>query len=165
MQDRTGPSEVYRYEGSSKGGRPIFTSLLRGAAHKCPACGLGAMFRRYLKVSDTCPHCGEALHHHRADDAPAYFTIVIVGHIVVSLVLAVEMAYRPPLWLHAALWLPLTVILTFLVLPSVKGALVGLQWALRMHGFDPDAKEEIVPSFDADLVQCSPRPRRLDFQP
>ena len=165
MQDRTGPSQVYRYEGSSKGGRPIFTSLLRGAAHKCPACGVGAMFRRYLKVSDACPHCGEALHHHRADDAPAYFTIVIVGHIVVSLVLAVEMAYRPPLWLHAALWLPLTMILTLVLLPSVKGALVGLQWALRMHGFDPDAKEEIVPGFDADLAQGSPRPRHLDFQP
>ena len=88
------------------------------------------MFRRYLKVADTCPHCGEALHHHRADDAPPYFTIVIVGHIVVSLVLAVEMAYRPPLWLHAALWLPLTVILALGLLPSVKGALVGLQWAL-----------------------------------
>ena len=53
------------------------------------------MFYRYLKVVDDCPHCGEALHHQRADDAPTYFTIVIVGHVVVSLVLAVEMAYRP----------------------------------------------------------------------
>ena len=84
MQDRTGPSGVHRYEGRSKGSRPIFGSLLRGAALQCPACGTGAMFRRYLKVADTCPHCGEALHHHRADDAPPYFTIVIVGHIVVS---------------------------------------------------------------------------------
>jgi uncharacterized protein (DUF983 family) len=109
------------------------------------------MFRRYLKVADTCPHCGEALHHHRADDAPPYFTIVIVGHIVVSLVLAVEMAYRPALWVHAALWLPLTVILTLLILPSVKGALVALQWALLMHGFDHDAKDEMPESFDASL--------------
>ena len=98
------------------------------------------MFRRYLKVADTCPQCGEALHHQRADDAPPYFTIVIVGHVVVGLVLAVEMAYRPPLWVHAALWLPLTVILTLLVLPLVKGALVALQWALLMHGFDPDCQ-------------------------
>ena len=163
MQDRTGPSGVYRYEGSPA--RPIFGSLLRGAALKCPACGTGAMFRRYLKVAHACPHCGEELHHHRADDAPPYFTIVIVGHVVVSLVLAVEMAYRPPLWLHAALWLPLTVILTLLILPSVKGALIALQWALRMHGFDPDAEEDIVPSFDADLGQGSPRPPRLDFRP
>ena len=158
MQNRTETPAVYRND--SKPPRPIFGSMLRGAMLKCPACGIGAMFRRYLKVSDTCPHCGEELHHHRADDAPAYFTIVIVGHIVVSLVLAVEMAYRPALWVHMALWLPLSVILTVLFLPCVKGALVGLQWALRMHGFDPDHKEEIE-SFAADL----PPPRRLDFRP
>ena len=55
----------------------------------------GTLFRRYLKVADNCPACGEELHHHRADDAPPYFTILIVGHFVVGLVLAVEMAYRP----------------------------------------------------------------------
>lgn len=154
-------TEVYRYEGKSQDARPMFASMLRGALLKCPACGVGAMFRRYLKVAESCPHCGEELHHHRADDAPAYFTIVIVGHIVVSLVLAVEMAYRPPIWLHMTLWLPLTLILTLVLLPSVKGALVGLQWALRMHGFDPEAKDEIVESFGAS--QASPRPRRLDF--
>jgi len=109
------------------------------------------MFRRYLKVADECPACGEALHHHRADDAPPYFTIVIVGHIVVGLLLAVEMAYRPPLWLHAVIWLPLTVLLALLILPSIKGALVGLQWALLMHGFDPNAEEEKIESFDAAL--------------
>ena len=160
MQDRT--TEVYRSDGGLPDARPIFASMLRGAAHKCPACGVGAMFRRYLKVADACPHCGEELHHHRADDAPAYFTIVIVGHIVVGLVLAVEMAYRPALWVHAALWLPLTVILTLVLLPSVKGALVGLQWALRMHGFDPNSTDEIE-SFDASLAKASPRPGRLDF--
>ena len=106
---------------------------------------------RYLKVADQCPSCGEELHHHRADDAPPYFTIVIVGHVVVSLALAVEMAYRPPLWLHAALWLPLTVMLALVLLPPIKGALVGLQWALLMHGFDPDAEEEEIESFDASV--------------
>jgi uncharacterized protein (DUF983 family) len=155
-------TEVYRYEGKSQDARHIFASMLRGALLKCPACGVGAMFRRYLKVADSCSHCDEELHYHRADDAPAYFTIVIVGHIVVSLVLAVEMAYRPPIWLHITLWLPLTLILTLALLPSVKGALVGLQWALRMHGFDPNSKEEIE-SFDATLAKASPRPRRLDF--
>jgi uncharacterized protein (DUF983 family) len=149
MQDKSG---AYQIDGRSNGARPILGSLLRGAMLKCPACGKGAMFRRYLKVADHCPQCGEALHHQRADDAPPYFTIVIVGHVVVGLVLAVEMAYRPPLWVHAALWLPLTVILTLLVLPLVKGALVALQWALLMHGFDPDFKEEIVPGFDADAT-------------
>jgi len=143
MQDRAGS---FPHNGRSTGARPVLTSLLRGAAQKCPACGKGAMFRRYLKVADACPHCGEELHHHRADDAPPYFTIVIVGHIVVGLVLAVEMAYRPPLWVHAALWLPLTLILALTVLPIVKGALVALQWALLMHGFDPDEERKIYQS-------------------
>jgi uncharacterized protein (DUF983 family) len=147
MQDKT---DAHQIDGRSKGSRPILGSLWRGAGLKCPACGAGRMFRRYLKVADTCAHCGEALHHQRADDAPPYFTIVIVGHVVVGLVLTMEMAYHPPLWLHAALWLPLTVILTLIVLPSVKGALVALQWALLMHGFDPDFKEDIVPGFGAD---------------
>lgn len=143
MQKSLGPSGSHQHEGRSTGPRLISQSLLRGAWLKCPACGTGALFHRYLKVSDNCSHCDEALHHHRADDGPTYFTIVIVGHVVVSLVLAVEVAYRPPLWLHAALWLPLTVILALIVLAPVKGALIGLQWALLMHGFDPDAKEEI----------------------
>jgi uncharacterized protein (DUF983 family) len=133
----------------STGERPILRSLLRGAWFTCPACGNGAMFRRYLKVSDHCPACSEALHHHRAGDAPPYFTIVIVGHVVVGLLLAVEMAYRPPLWVHAAMWLPLTVLLALLLLPVIKGALVGLQWALLMHGFDPNAEEEKIESYDA----------------
>ena len=134
---------MQKQDGRSTGPRSLQQALLRGAMLKCPACGGGSLFHRYLKVVDQCPKCGESLHHHRADDAPAYFTIVIVGHVVVSLVLAVEMAYRPPLWLHAALWMPLTVALALVLLAPIKGLLVALQWALLMHGFDPDAKEEI----------------------
>ncbi|MGK2922752.1 MAG: DUF983 domain-containing protein [Methyloceanibacter sp.] len=134
---------MQKQDGRSTGPRSLQQALLRGAMLKCPACGVGGLFRRYLKVVDQCPHCGESLHHHRADDAPAYFTIVIVGHVVVSLVLAVEIAYRPPLWLHAALWMPLTLALALVLLVPIKGLLVALQWALLMHGFDPDAKEEI----------------------
>jgi uncharacterized protein (DUF983 family) len=143
MQDRAGFAGPHQVEGRATGPRPLWQSLLRGASLKCPACGVGSLFRRYLKVSETCVRCGESLHHHRADDAPAYFTIVIVGHVVVSLVLVVEMAFRPPMWLHAALWLPLTLVLALALLAPIKGTLVALQWALLMHGFDPDAQEEI----------------------
>jgi uncharacterized protein (DUF983 family) len=146
MQDSTVTPAVYR-NADRESDRPVFQSMLRGAKHKCPACGVGALYWRFLKVSDTCPHCGEELHHHRADDAPPYFTVVIVGHIVVALVLLVEMTYRPPLWVHAALWGPLTLILALILLPSIKGALIGLQWALRMHGFDPNAAEDGIERF------------------
>jgi uncharacterized protein (DUF983 family) len=137
------PPGSHLTERRSVGPRSVFNSILRGLSLRCPACGKGRLYRRYLKVADQCPSCGEALHHHRADDAPPYFTIAIVGHVVVGLLLAVEIAYRPPLWLHAAIWLPLTVILALVLLPPIKGALVGLQWALLMHGFDPEYKDEL----------------------
>ena len=127
--------------------RAVQSAILRGAAGRCPACGEGSMFRAYLKVADRCARCAEELHHHRADDAPPYFTIVIVGHIVVGGVLALEQTMAPADWVQAAIWLPVTVLLSLLILPRVKGALVGLQWALRMHGFGgvPDAPVDPLP--------------------
>jgi uncharacterized protein (DUF983 family) len=115
--------------------RDVGQAMLRGMAGRCPNCGKGRLFRAYLKVADHCDVCGEAFHHHQADDAPPYFTMVIVGHIVIAAVLAVEVAYHPAIWIHLALWLPLTVILSLVLLPIVKGAVVGMQWANRMHGF------------------------------
>jgi uncharacterized protein (DUF983 family) len=113
------------------------TAMLRGWRGRCPNCGEGRMFRAFLKVSDHCQACGEALHHQRADDAPAYFVILIVGHFIVPAALSVESTYAPSYWVHAALWLPATLGLSLLLLPLIKGALIGLQWALRMHGFNP----------------------------
>lgn len=127
--------------------RDVANALWRGAARRCPACGNAALFRAYLKVADTCPACNEALHHHRADDAPPYFTILIVGHVLVGGVLSLERAFQPSMLVHLAIWIPLTVLLSLLLLPPVKGALVGLQWALRMHGFgtgrDPAAPDAL----------------------
>lgn len=120
-------------EGSAA--RPVPRSVWRGALHRCPACGTGALFRAYLKVGDACPACGEELFHHRADDAPPYVTILVIGHLILGSVVGIDLAYAWPLWLHAIVWFPLTVGLCLGFLPTAKGALVGLQWALRMHGF------------------------------
>jgi uncharacterized protein (DUF983 family) len=109
--------------------------MLKGFRCTCPACGRGRLFGSYLKVVDTCSACGTELHHHRADDAPPYLSIMIVGHVVGPLIVLVEKLARPELWIHFSLWLPLTLILTLWVLPRTKGAVVGLQWANRMHGF------------------------------
>jgi uncharacterized protein (DUF983 family) len=125
--------------------RDAWQAIRHGLHGRCPHCGEGRMFRAFLKVDDLCPSCGEALHHHRADDAPAYFVILIVGHIVVPMAMSVELAYAPSYWLHAALWLPLTLGLSLSLLQPIKGALVGLQWALGMHGFNP-APNELAPS-------------------
>ena len=116
--------------------------MLRGATGRCPQCGQGRMFRAFLKVAERCDHCGEDLFHHRADDAPPYFTIFLTGHIIIPLVLVVERVWHPPLATHFIMWTLLTLALTFALMPMVKGAIVGLQWALRLHGFDYAASRE-----------------------
>jgi len=115
--------------------RPLFQALARGFRRRCPQCGEGSIFAGYTRVADTCNHCEEELHHQRADDAPPYFTIMIVGHIVVPGLFFLERSVAPPTWVHMAIWLPATLVLALSLLPLVKGAIVGLQWSLRMHGF------------------------------
>jgi uncharacterized protein (DUF983 family) len=111
-------------------------AMQRGLFGKCPHCGKGNMFRAFLKVADSCPACGEELHHHRADDFPAYLVIVIVGHILIPIVLAVEVEFAPAYWIHFALWTPAVLIMTLGLLQPVKGAIVGGQWYSGMHGFE-----------------------------
>jgi uncharacterized protein (DUF983 family) len=116
--------------------RRLGLAMRRGFIGRCPNCGQGRLFRAYLKVVDACPVCGEELYHQRADDAPPYVTMLVVGHIVVAGVLAAEELWpNSPMWLGAIVWSLLTLVLCLLLLPRVKGALVGYQWALRMHGF------------------------------
>jgi uncharacterized protein (DUF983 family) len=118
----------------------VLSAMWRGFRGRCPKCGEGHVFRSFLKVADKCEVCGEEFHHHRADDFPAYLVIVLVGHIVVPLVLHVESTYAPPYWVHAALWIPLTIGLSVGLLQPVKGAVVALQWFAGMHGFDEAKK-------------------------
>jgi uncharacterized protein (DUF983 family) len=122
--------------------RPLLGALLRGFRRRCPHCGEAPLFHRFLKVEAACGSCREALHHHRTDDAPPYFTVLIVGHIVIPLVLLAERLWSPSMTLQFAIWLPLSILLILTLLPRIKGALVGLQWACRMHGFGgPDPSE------------------------
>ena len=116
--------------------RELGLAMRRGFMGRCPNCGNGKLFRSYLKVNPNCPSCGEDLSHQRADDAPPYLTMLIVGHVIVAGVLAAEDVFpQSPLWLDALIWLWLTLVLSLALLPRIKGALVGYQWALRMHGF------------------------------
>ncbi len=115
--------------------RSPWLSMKRGWRQRCPKCGDGAIYGKFLKVNDKCPSCGQELFHHRADDAPPYFTMTIVGHVVVALVLIAERKYHPEAWVHFVLWAPLTIVLSLWLLPRIKGALIGMQWAMRMHGF------------------------------
>ncbi|WP_416897985.1 MAG: DUF983 domain-containing protein [Minwuia sp.] len=125
--------------------RSILQSLVRGLSRRCPSCGEGRLLHSYVKVNDHCPACGEAMHHHRADDMPPYLTIFIVGHLIIPFVLMTEQAYAPPTWVHWMLWIPLVIVLSLWLLPRLKGAVVGLQWANRMHGFGGEEDLPVEP--------------------
>ncbi|HUC16851.1 MAG TPA: DUF983 domain-containing protein [Acetobacteraceae bacterium] len=111
---------------------PFLTQVRRGLAGRCPACGQGPLFAGYLRVVPTCVHCGAPLGELRSDDAPPYVTILIVGHIVIGLLLIMETDFSPPLWLEAAILMPLTLVLTLALLRPVKGATVGMMLRLGM---------------------------------
>ena len=121
--------------------RPAWPAIWRGMRGLCPHCGRGHIFRAYLKVNDACPVCGLELHHHRADDAPPYLTILVVGHIVGGLMLWVETINDAlPLWLHFLVWPTLALAGCLWLLPVFKGGLIAYQWAMRMHGFETAAE-------------------------
>lgn len=118
--------------------RLVKPAMLRGAFGHCPACGEGALYNGYLKVNPECAHCHEELHHQRADDGPAYLTIMIVAHVISPLLMVIFLLYRPsPLLLTLGFSLA-AVLMSLWLLPRVKGGFIGFQWARRMHGFGTD---------------------------
>lgn len=132
----------------------LLPAMALGFVCRCPHCGEGRIFGRFLKVKPACEACGLKLEGHRADDLPPYLVIFIVGHIVGYLILKIEMGYDLPLWVSATLWPGLTLALALGLLQPVKGAVIGLQYAMGMHGFDspppprPGAEETRVGSGD-----------------
>lgn len=119
---------------------PLIQDLGRGVTCRCPECGEGRMFRKWLKVADNCNVCGEEFHHHKADDFPAYLVIAIVGHIMVPFSLGLERNFTPPYWVHLVTAIPLTLLLSLILLQPVKGAVVAIQWRIGMHGFGASKK-------------------------
>lgn len=128
--------------------RPLFGAMWRGAKGRCPNCGEGALFRAYAKSVDRCGHCGEEISHHRADDLPAYLNVFVTGHIIVAGFLLVERVTDWPGWAHLALWIPVTIIMALALIPPIKGAVIGLQWANRMHGFGGETDDVADPDID-----------------
>lgn len=117
------------------------TAIWRGMLCKCPHCGQGKLFRGYLKVVDHCDACGEQLNLHRADDFPPYIAIMIVGHLLVAIMLHMEISWHVNPLTYLYTMVPLAIILPLAILPSIKGAIVGMQWAKYMHGFDPAERD------------------------
>lgn len=117
------------------GARPVRPALLRGWRRRCPQCGCGGMFAGYLRVRDHCTVCGEPFHHQRADDGPAYLTILVVGHVLAPVLHGLYVTFRPEPLVLAAVMAVLCTGLSLYLLPRIKGGMIALQWAKRMHGF------------------------------
>lgn len=115
--------------------RAIKPAMLRGWRRKCPNCGSGPLLSGYLKVRETCATCEQELHHHRADDGPAYLTILIVGHLMAPIIHIMYTQLRPDPLIMASVLSIGCVALSLYLLPRLKGVIVGFQWAKRMHGF------------------------------
>lgn len=115
--------------------RALKPALLRGLRLKCPCCGEGAVLHSYLKVNSCCDVCHEDLSHARADDGPAYLTILLICH-VVGFALHFVYSHYDPEPLKVALGLGgLSLISALILLPRMKGMIIAIQWAKQMHGF------------------------------
>ena len=114
------------------GEKSIWIGLKRGLSCRCPNCGKGHLFSRYLKVASICPVCRADNTIYPSDDFPPYLTILAAGHVLIPLFVRTDRVYVPPVWLEAAIWLPLAGIMCVAMLPFMKGATVGLCWATNI---------------------------------
>jgi uncharacterized protein (DUF983 family) len=117
----------------------LVVAIGRGLRGYCPACGKGKIFGRFLKVVGACSNCGAPLGLARADDAPPYFTILIVGHVVIPLLFVADRYQAWPVWVLTAIFVPLTLILALGLIQPIKGGTVGLMLNLNMLKSDPTA--------------------------
>ena len=106
----------------------VTESALRGIACRCPRCGKGKLYAGFLDLRPNCDCCGLDYAFIDAGDGPAVFVIMIAGAIVVACALIVEVKFQPPFWVHAVLWVPLTLVVTLWPLRAMKSLLIALQF-------------------------------------
>ena len=120
---------------SPSGARDVRRAVLRGVKGCCPSCGKTALFGRFLKPVALCPACGQDWSLHSADDLPAYLVVLILGHLLVPIVVAVNLRSDLAMGVQMLLWPGLALILAMLMIQRAKGAVIGFQWARQMQGF------------------------------
>jgi uncharacterized protein (DUF983 family) len=126
-------------EGADTHRQSKWQALWRGLRGRCPKCGQGRLLHGYLKVAGQCTACAEPLGHLRSDDAPAWVTIIVVGHIAMPAALIMEQVYHPEVWIQEVIWLPVVALLTLALLPRSKGMVLALLWAWKAEGSQPTA--------------------------
>lgn len=118
-----------------EGCHPPVSILKAGFLSRCPRCGRGRLFAGYLRVAERCGVCALELRRHDSADGPAVFVMFLVGGVVVALALWLELAFEPPYWLHVALWAPLIVVGSLVLLRPAKAILIALQYRHKAAGF------------------------------
>ena len=106
-------------------------SIIAGLSCSCPRCGRGKLFQGFVSLRPRCEVCGLDYSFVDSGDGPAVFITFLAGFIVVFAALVTEVVYQPPLWVHAALWLPLILIVTLGPLRPMKALLIALQYHHR----------------------------------
>ncbi|KQO76882.1 DUF983 domain-containing protein [Rhizobium sp. Leaf262] len=139
----TTETQTVQYGGKPED-RPLGRSIMRGMLSRCPACGNGHLFRAWLKPVDECASCGADMHHQRSDDLPPYISIMILGHVAVGGFMMTDTVFLVPMWVHFAIWVPITILVALLTIQPIKGGVIGLQWALKMHGFSNEPVKEQI---------------------
>ena len=110
-------------------------AILRGLRGQCPRCGKARLFLRFLKPGPHCPHCGLDWTHQQADDFPAYVSILITGHLMAPLIIALTKDTELSVSALLAIVLPLAIVSMIGLLQPAKGGIISLQWWFGMHGF------------------------------
>ena len=126
---------VIASEADGEDERSCRQAVWRGWRGRCPNCGSGRIMDGYLKTRRSCQVCREDFYHHRADDGPAYMTILIVGHLMGVLLHVSYVAIRPEPLTLALSMAAFATLSALLLLPRVKGMIIAYQWAKGMHGF------------------------------
>lgn len=125
---------------------PIWRAMKRGLRLRCPSCGTTPLYRSYLKVEPICPTCGADNGQHRVDDAASYFTVLIVGHVVVAPMLAFEAIWNASMLLVLAIALPAVGAVALGALPFVKGSIIGLMAAQARRARAESVRPKSPPS-------------------
>ena len=119
----------------------------RGMLCKCPRCGEGKLFRKWLKSVDSCAACGQDWSYHRADDFPAYISMLVTGHLLAPLMIALSVDYDLSPLTILALIVPLSIVMMLAILQPAKGAVIATQWWHGLHGFKSERLPEPEPAF------------------
>ena len=105
------------------------SALVKGLKGRCPRCGQSSLFKAYLKPVDQCSSCQFPWKDIRADDGPAWATILVVGHFLAPLFHILIFQNELPVWITTTLLVTAAIILSLLFLPRVKGAFMAMIWA------------------------------------